>query len=140
MPSRSSVTPTHLGLLQRFGKSRMQRGLTSAKKAELWRLTCETGGVAHVPYEDVVDQWRRTVTGDSTQTSLAVGGTVDPEYVTIAVCYQGKSIGGHTSRVKVVLARMLRLYAKCFDDNQAFMDTVYKMAKKASSPKTRKKK
>lgn len=36
----------------------------------------------------------------------------------------------------------MRLYAKCFEDQEEFMDVIYKMAKRASSkkkPKNRKK-
>ena len=134
MPSRTPITRHHLELLRRFGRSQVQKKLpTKKQKQELWKLTCETAGVAHVPYEDMVDEWRRTVTGDSSQTNIAVGSTVDPDYVTLAVCYQGKSIGAHTVKLGKILTRLLRLHSENFQDPDAFIDSVRKMTHKADS-------
>tara|TARA_Y100000310_G_C20293033_1_gene628070 strand:- start:62 stop:481 length:420 start_codon:yes stop_codon:yes gene_type:complete len=139
MPSRTTITGAHLELLRRFGQNRVQRKLTSKKKEELWKLTCQTGGVPYVPYEEVVDEWRRMVTGDSNQTGLAIGATVDPKFATIAVCYREKSIGAHTVKIKALLARLLLLWSSCFETTDEFVSAVHDLTMKVADKKGKKK-
>jgi len=135
VPGKATITKAHIDLLHRFGQSALQRRLPSTKKEELWRLTCQTGGVAEVSFEDVVDEWRRSVTGDSSHTSLAIGSTVDPDYATIAVCYREKSIGAHTVKVRAVLTRVLMLYKASFDSPEQFVSAVKKITERVATKK-----
>lgn len=131
------ISETHFRLLQSYGRNKLLRRLGEKERLELWRLTCESAGVPHVPRDAVVDRWKAFVSGESRDSSIAVNGDIDPAYVTVGITFREKLVAAHTTRTPALLRRLLRIFRKAHPDEAAYLEAVRELAVSALEPSKR---
>jgi hypothetical protein len=128
----SQVTKAHLDLLRRFGRSQIQRDATIENKRQLWQLSCRAANITPLTYDEVVDQWRKVTTADSKETGIALGETIDPGFISIAITYQRFAIAGHTTHESVLLKSLLAIIRRRCKSDDEFLQTIDRIARKAN--------
>ena len=123
----------HFELLLSYGKSSVRRGLADDDKEKLWLLSCEQKGLRPFPLEEVIQEWKAFLYGESKHSSLSVSGNVDPEIVTVSVLHQAAIVASHSTTTKAMLARLLGIYARCFDSRKEFESAVAEICREVTS-------
>jgi len=148
MPGRkaTSVNPKisleHFRLLRTFGRNELQRKASDSQREEFWRMICQSApGVHYVPHEQVVSAWKEFITGNSQESGLAINGDIDSNYVSVGVTYHRKMAAAHTTRMKPLLNRLLRIYLQAFQNKAEFLNAMEEICKEVvGAPETSEKK
>jgi hypothetical protein len=136
-PVRSPVTKEHIELLQRFGRNARQKQLDDETRERFWELTCRMANLPHVEHAIVADAWRRFATATSDRSGVAIASDVDPQFVSIGITYDRKLFAGHTTSTRNTVARLLRIFSRCFPDKEVFLTEMHKICSTAWDERNR---
>lgn len=128
----------HFRLLRIFGKNVLQKNVSDKERRTMWELACRSAKLAIVPHDDVVEKWRLFVAGESKDSSIAINGDIDPQFVTLGVTYKSKLVAGHTSTTQALLRRLLQIWRRAFDSDEAFLEAVEAVTRASIGPQTKK--
>jgi hypothetical protein len=140
MPTNSrrpkpTILIEHFRLLERFGKSKVQKTVDDKTKEQLWVTVCSTAGVPTIPLADVIEEWKQYISGQSDHSGIVISGSVDPEYTSIGVCYDRKITAAHTTRTITLLTKLLHIFRGTFKNKEAFLAEMEGLCKKISEEK-----
>jgi hypothetical protein len=121
---KRQVTKAHFDLLKNFGRSAVQQNLADKDKDTLWRLSCQTARIAHVPLDTVVLVWKDFIGGESSRSGLAINGDIDPNYTTLGVTFDRLLVATHTTTTRALLERVLKIWRRGFSSDEDFMESV----------------
>lgn len=132
------VTKAHFDLLKNFGRSAVQQNLSDKDKETLWRLSCQTARIAYVPLETAVSVWKDFIGGESSRSSLAINGDIDPNYTTLGVTFDRLLVATHTTTTRALLERVLKIWRRGFSSDEDFMESVRSISSSSLQPPKKK--
>lgn len=134
-----AIGKDHFDLLRHFGRSTVSNSVSDKEKEKLWELSCKAAKLPPAPYNDVVAEWKKFIVGDSVESNLAIATEIDPEYVAVGVTYKKALVATHTTKTAALLRKVLSLWRKAFDDDEAFLTSVHQITLSVLKPKKQKK-
>jgi hypothetical protein len=132
------VTKAHFDLLKNFGRSAVQQNLADKDKETLWRLSCQTARIVHVPLDTVILVWKDFIGGESSRSSIAINGDIDPNYTTIGVTFDRLLVATHTTTTRALLERVLKIWRRGFSSDEDFMESVRTISAASLQPPKKK--
>jgi hypothetical protein len=134
------LTVEHMRLLQKFGRNPVQKRATPRERTELWRLACEAAKLDFIPQDEVVEEWKKFVVGESSRSQIAMRATIDPAFITIGICYDKRLSAAHTTKTRAHLRQVLAIYATVFPKEDDFRAAVQTLVNEVSAPPSDRKK
>lgn len=126
-PPPTPVTEGHFRLLRVFGRNPNAKNMRSKEQDQLWNMMCQGAGVAPIERELAIEAWRKFVSGQSSHSSLAINGDIDPNFTTIGVSFNGAITAAHTTKTKKLLERVAFIWAKSFPSRNAFLNAAQEL-------------
>ena len=121
-PPQIQVTEAHFRLLRVFGRNPNAKNMRKKEQDQLWAMMCQGANLPPVDRELTIDAWKRYVSGQSTHSSIAINGDIDPNFTTLGVSYGGAITAAHTTRTSKLLERVIKIWAKSFPSRDAFLN------------------
>lgn len=126
-PPPSAITVAHFNLLRAYGRNHLAKKVSKREAEKLWEIACNTAQIAYVPREQVEEEWKRYIAGQSNYSAIAINGDIDPKFVTLGITYVGVHHSSHTLRTMALLKRVLLIWARCFPNRSAFLSAAERL-------------